>query len=170
MIIFDSIGYYLIFLFKVLLSLISSLMLYSLFNKKFKSSLKFYSIISIAITTLISVANHSSFKAESLNFLLPFMVLSLFMVISRVLFSKDKKQTELLFCFLLIAISIPIGLGYYFSSITLLLISYIINYSFDGILDFFNGEKELDVSEGDDLDVFDLLDQEQLLENDKESE
>ena len=162
---FDSLGYYFLFLFKVSLSLILSLILYSIHKKDTNLSLKFYSSICVMITALVAVSKNIALKEGAL--ILPLMILSLFIILSIFMVSKSYKEEDFLHYFLIIALSISIGLGYYFSSLTLSLIICIINYSFGGMLKFFSNEEE-DISEVEGLKSFELEDKEELLEDNKE--
>ena len=165
---FDSLGYYLLFLFKISLSLLLSLIFYSIYRKDTNISLKFYSATSIMITTLVAVSNNISLKVESLGLLLPLMILSLFIILSIFIFSKSYKEEEFLRYFLVIVISISIGLGYYFSSITLSLVIFIINHSFDGVLKFFSNNDEDDIMEIEDINSLELADEKELLKDEEE--
>ena len=166
---FDSLGYYLLFLFKISLSLLLSLIFYSSYKKDTNVSLKFYSATSIMMTALVAISNNIALKEEYSDLLLPLMILSLFIILSVFLLSKSYKEEEFLRYFLVIVISVSIGLGYYFSSITLSLIVYIINYSFDGVLKFFSNNEEDDVNEIDNFESLELSNEEELLKDGEES-
>ena len=164
---FDSIGYYLIFLFKIFLSLILSLIFYSIYKKDGNISLKFYSITSIMITTLVAISYNIALQEQHSNLILPLMILSLFIILSIFIFSKSYKEEEFLHYFLVISVSTSIGLGYYFSSITLSILMYVIHYSFDGVLKFFSNNDEDELMSIDDLDSVDLKDKKELLKDKK---
>ena len=164
---FDSVGYYLIFLFKIFLSLILSLIFYSIYKKDGNISLKFYSITSIMITTLVAISYNIALQEQHSNLILPLMILSLFIILSIFIFSKSYKEEEFLHYFLVISVSTSIGLGYYFSSITLSILMYVIHYSFDGVLKFFSNNDEDELMSIDDLDSVDLKDKKELLKDKK---
>ena len=164
---FDSVGYYLIFLFKIFLSLILSLIFYSIYKKDSSISLKFYSITSVMITALVAISYNIALQEEHSNLILPLMILSLFIILSIFIFSKSYKEEEFLHYFLVISVSTSIGLGYYFSSITLSTLMYIIHYSFDGVLKFFSNNDEDELMNIDDLDSVDLKYKKELLKDKK---
>ena len=92
---FEPIGYYLLFLFKISLSLVLSLIFYSIYRKDGSFSLKFYSIISIVITTLVAISHNVSIKEEHSDLMLPLMILSVFIILSFIMFEKLLKFNPL---------------------------------------------------------------------------
>ena len=166
---FDSIGYYLLFLFKTSLSLVLSLIFYSLYKKNGKVSLKFYSMIAIIITTLVSISYNIDLQEEHSRFFLPAMILFLVVILSAFMGLKPYEEEDFLHYFLVISVSIAIGLGYYFSSITLSILIYIIHYSFDGVLKFFSNNEDEDLINIDNIDSLDLKDDKEFLESQEEN-
>ena len=163
----ESMGYYLLFLFKIFLSLILSLIFYSIYKKDGSVSLKFYATTSIMITTLVAISYNMSIQEEHSNLILPLTILSLFIILSVFMVSKSYKEQEFLHYFLVISIATSNGLGYYFSSITLSVLIYFIHYSFDGILKFFSNNDEESFIDVDNIDSLDLKDNNELLKDEE---
>ena len=162
---FEPIGYYLLFLFKISLSLVLSLIFYSIYRKDGSFSLKFYSIISIVITTLVAISHNISIKEQYLDLMLPLMILSAFIILSVFIVSKSYEEQDFLHYFLVISIAASIGLGYYFSSITLSALICFIHYSFDGVLKFFSNNDEGGLVEVEDFDSLDLKDNNETIKD-----
>tara|TARA_Y100001970_G_scaffold290375_1_gene423903 strand:+ start:412 stop:885 length:474 start_codon:yes stop_codon:yes gene_type:complete len=128
-----NLGFYFVFLFKLALMGVLSLIMGYLYRKNEDSkTLKIYSVSSLIVVALVSVfENYASNNSEVLTFLFPTIFGILF-----ILNYKESKQV-LIKCILFFCVSIFIGLGYYISAITFVVILFLIEFLFDGIFDFF---------------------------------
>jgi len=135
-----NLGFYFIFLFKLALMGILSLMMGYLYRENENSkTLKIYSILSLIIVALVSVLeNYASSNSEVLTFLIPAIFGILFM------FSYKESKQIIVKYILFFCVSIFIGLGYYISAVTFIALLFLIEFLFEGIFDFFITDKNKD--------------------------
>ena len=119
-------------------------------------------MISLIGVSLVSVGSHYSYSTQIP--ILPFIILSLFAVLLTLFFVLKISSKGFMQYLLLSSISIFIGLGYYISSISLVVLFFIIDYFLEGIFDFFVSDTKDTIKEGrdaiediEDVDV-DLID------------
>ena len=135
-----NLGFYFIFLFKLALMGILSLMMGYLYRENENSkTLKIYSILSLIIVALVSILeNYASSNSEVLTFLIPAIFGILFM------FSYKESKQIIVKYILFFCVSIFIGLGYYISAVTFIALLFLIEFLFEGIFDFFITDKNKD--------------------------
>lgn len=135
-----NLGFYFIFLFKLALMGILSLIMGYLYRENENSkTLKIYSILSLIIVALVSVLeNYASSNSEVLTFLIPAIFGILFM------FSYKESKQIIVKYILFFCVSIFIGLGYYISAVTFIALLFLIEFLFEGIFDFFITDKNKD--------------------------
>ena len=157
----SGLGFYILFIFKLFLVGILSLIINYLYKNNLKDSqdLKVYTMISLIAVSLVSVANH--YSSDNQVAILPFIILSLFAVLLALFFVQKISSKGFMQCLLLFSISIFIGLGYYVSSISLVVAFFIIDYFLEGVFDFFiSDDKDMiqdreDMIEDIDIDIID---------------
>ena len=152
-----SIGFYFVFLFKLVLMGFVSLIIGYLYRKdEDAKSLKMFSIVSLIIVSLVAIVdNYALNKGEILTFLMPAVFVLLY------IFTYNESKLFVMKYMVLFSISIFIGLGYYISAITFLVFLILIEFIFDGIFDFFISDDKKDLEEDylsideDDLNIID---------------
>ena len=161
----SGLGFYILFIFKLFLVGVLSLIINYLYKNNLKDSndLKSYTMISLIAVSLVSVGNH--YSSDSQVSILPFIILSLFAVLVTLFFIQKISSKGFMQCLLLFSISIFIGLGYYISSISLVAVFFIIDYFLDGVFDFFISDEKDMIQEGEgviedveDIDI-DIIDE-----------
>ena len=161
----SGLGFYILFIFKLFLVGILSLIINYLYKNNIKDSrdLKMYTMISLIVVSLVSVANH--YSSQTQVSILPFIILALFVMVFILFFIEKISSKGFVQCLLLVSISIFIGLGYYVSSISLIAIFFMVDYFLEGVFDFFITEekdmidgKEDVMSDIEDADI-DIIDE-----------
>tara|TARA_Y100000768_G_scaffold355902_1_gene309908 strand:- start:894 stop:1421 length:528 start_codon:yes stop_codon:yes gene_type:complete len=133
-------GYYIIFLFNVVLTAALSLIIYYLNNKNSnEGELSFFSTLSIIIVSMITVAN--SYSDISIE-LLPIFILSLFIFLGFYLNRRIKSDQELITYMLFICMPILIGMGFYVSTVSSVIVIFSMKYFLNGIFNFFTDHKD----------------------------
>ena len=137
---FYDIGYYFLFLFKLFVGIILSLLTFSVCVKEKSEKLKYYSILTVIFTSLVTVANYM--QQESSSFVLPFMIL--FIAVSSLgsLINKQSSKEESLKYFLSFSIAFFVGTGYYLSAVSFVFIVFLISYFLNGIFSFFDNSND----------------------------
>ena len=162
----SGLGFYILFIFKLFLIGILSLIVNYLYKNNIKDSydLKNYTMISLISVSLIAIADHYSSQNQVL--MLPFIILSLFIILTTLFFNQKVSGRSFMQYFLLISVSVFVGLGYYVSSISLIVVFFVIDYFLDGVFDFFiNEDKDVEefvedgIADIEDVDV-ELIDEE----------
>ena len=133
----SGLGFYILFIFKLFLVGFLSLIINYLYRNNLKDSqdLKVYTMISLIAVSLVSVAKH--YSSNNQVEILSFIILSLFAVLLALFFVQKIPSKSFMQYLLLVSISIFIGLGYYVSSISLVLVFFMIDYFLEGVFDFF---------------------------------
>ena len=154
-----NIGFYFIFLFKLLLMGFLSLIIGYLYRKdEDAKSLKMFSIISLIIVSLVSITdNYALNRMEILTFFIPAVFVLLY------IFTYKESKLFIMKYMVLFSVSIFIGLGYYISAITFIAFLILIEFMFDGIFDFFISDDKKDLEEdylGIDEDDLNIIDKE----------
>tara|TARA_Y100000996_G_scaffold280063_1_gene220925 strand:+ start:470 stop:943 length:474 start_codon:yes stop_codon:yes gene_type:complete len=154
-----NIGFYFIFLFKLLLMGFLSLIIGYLYRKdEDAKSLKMFSIISLIIVSLVAIAdNYALNRMEILTFYIPAVFILLY------IFTYKESKLFIMKYMVLFSVSIFIGLGYYISAITFIAFLILIEFMFDGIFDFFISDDKKDLEEdylGIDEDDLNIIDKE----------
>ena len=155
----SNIGFYFIFLFKLLLMSFLSLLIGYLYRKdEDAKSLKMFSIISLMIVSLVAIAdNYALNRMEVQTFLIPAVFVLLY------IFTYKESKLFIMKYMVLFSVSIFIGLGYYISAITFMAFLILIEFVFDGIFDFFISDEKKDLEEdylGIDEDDLNIIDKE----------
>ena len=147
----SGLGFYILFIFKLFLVGILSLIINYLYKNNIKDSrdLKMYTMISLIAVSLVSVANH--YSSQTQISILSFIILALFTMVFILFFTEKISNKGFVQCLLLISISIFVGLGYYLSSISLIAIFFMIDYFLEGVFDFFINEEKEAIHEGEDV-------------------
>ena len=147
----SGLGFYILFIFKLFLVGVLSLIINYLYRNNLKDShdLKVYTMISLIAVSLVSVANH--YSSNNQVEILSFIILSLFAIFLALFFVQKIPSKGFMQCLLLFSISIFIGLGYYISSISLVVVFFIIDYFLEGVFDFFIGDDKDRIHEGKDV-------------------
>ena len=147
----SGLGFYILFIFKLFLVGVLSLIINYLYRNNLKDSqdLKVYTMISLIAVSLVSVANH--YSSNNQVEILSFIILSLFAILLALFFVQKIPSKGFMQCLLLFSISIFIGLGYYISSISLVVVFFIIDYFLEGVFDFFIGDDKDRIHEGKDV-------------------
>jgi len=147
-------GYYIIFLFNVVLTAALSFIIYYLNNKNSsEGELSFFSTLSIIIVSMITVANSLS---DTSNEMLLVFILSLFIFLGFCLNRRIKSDQQLITYMLFVFMPILIGMGFYVSTISSIVVIFSMKYFLNGVLNFFtNHNDELldaDINQIDDND------------------
>ena len=155
----SNIGFYFIFLFKLLLMGVLSLLIGYLYRKdEDAKSLKMFSVISLMIVSLVAIAdNYALNRMEVQTFLIPAVFVLLY------IFTYKESKLFIMKYMVLFSVSIFIGLGYYISAITFMAFLILIEFVFDGIFDFFISDEKKDLEEdylGIDEDDLNIIDKE----------
>ena len=150
---FSSIGYFILFLFNVALTAFLSLIIYYLNNKDNKEgSLNFFSTLSIIVVSLVTTANHYTSATKEPTIILPVMIMSLFIFFAFFMHKNVNSNKGLTTYMLFISMSILIGMGFYVSTISFIIIIFCMRYFFNGIFNFFTDQEEdLLSSENDEI-------------------
>ena len=147
-------GYYIIFLFNVVLTAALSLIIYYLNNKNSsESELSFFSTLSIIIVSMITVANSLS---DTSNEMLLVFILSLFIFLGFCLNRRIKSDQQLITYMLFVFMPILIGMGFYVSTISSIVVIFSMKYFLNGVLNFFTDHNDelldADINQVDDND------------------
>ena len=147
-------GYYIIFLFNVVLTAALSLIIYYLNNKNSsEGELSFFSTLSIIIVSMITVANSYSDKS---NEMLLVFILSLFIFLGFCLNRRIKSDQQLITYMLFVFMPILIGMGFYVSTISSIVVIFSMKYFLNGVLNFFTDHNDelldADINQIDDND------------------
>ena len=150
---FSSIGYFILFLFNVALTAFLSLIIYYLNNKDNKGgSLNFFSTLSVIVVSLVTTANHYTSATKEPTIILPVMIMSLFIFFAFFMHKNVNSNKGLTTYMLFISMSILIGMGFYVSTISFIIIIFCMRYFFNGIFNFFTDQEEdLLSSENDEI-------------------
>ena len=150
---FSSIGYFILFLFNVALTAFLSLIIYYLNNKDNKGgSLNFFSTLSVIVVSLVTTANHYTSATKERTIILPVMIMSLFIFFAFFMHKNVNSNKGLTTYMLFISMSILIGMGFYVSTISFIIIIFCMRYFFNGIFNFFTDQEEdLLSSENDEI-------------------
>ena len=133
-------GYYIIFLFNVVLTAALSLIIYYLNNKNSsEGELSFFSTLSIIIVSMITVANSLS---DTSNEMLLVFILSLFIFLGFCLNRRIKSDQQLITYMLFVFMPILIGMGFYVSTISSIVIIFSMKYFLNGVLNFFTDHND----------------------------
>ena len=148
-------GYYIIFLFNVVLTAALCLIIYYLNNKNSsEGELSFFSTLSIIIVSMITVAK-SYFDTS--NEVLPVFILSLFIFFGFYLNRRIKSDQQLITYMLFIFMPILIGMGFYVSTISSIVIIFSMKYFLNGVLNFFTDHNDelldRDINQIEDNDI-----------------
>ena len=161
---FEGLGFYILFLFKLCLAGVLSLIINYLYKEDAEDSktLRIYSVLSLIVVALVTITENYSINKEIS--ILPFIIVSIFLILGVFLFNHKKTRTSFLKLVLLFSNSIFIALGYYVSSITFIVILFLIDYFFEGIFVFFTDKEKETFIENED-DFIDLIDKEDEIIN-----
>ena len=148
-------GFYIIFLFNVVLTAALCLIIYYLNNKNSsEGELSFFSTLSIIIVSMITVAK-SYFDTS--NEVLPVFILSLFIFLGFYLNRRIKSDQQLITYMLFIFMPILIGMGFYVSTISSIVIIFSMKYFLNGVLNFFTDHNDelldRDINQIEDNDI-----------------
>tara|TARA_B100001113_G_scaffold321296_1_gene291043 strand:+ start:48 stop:521 length:474 start_codon:yes stop_codon:yes gene_type:complete len=154
-----NIGFYFVFLFKLVLMGFLSLIIGYLYRKdEDAKTLKVFSISSLIIVSLVAIIdNYALDRGEILTFLMPSVFALLY------IFTYKESKSFIMKYMILFSVSIFIGLGYYISTITFMGLLFLIEFIFDGIFDFFISDDKKDLEEdylGIDEDDLNIIDKE----------
>ena len=147
-------GYYIIFLFNVVLTAALSLIIYYLNNKNSsEGELSYFSTLSIIIVSMITVANSLS---DTSNEMLLVFILSLFIFLGFCLNRRIKSDQQLITYMLFVFMPILIGMGFYVSTISSIVVIFSMKYFLNGVLNFFTDHNDelldADINQIDDND------------------
>tara|TARA_Y100001954_G_scaffold81408_1_gene89521 strand:- start:1918 stop:2445 length:528 start_codon:yes stop_codon:yes gene_type:complete len=147
-------GYYIIFLFNVVLTAALSFIIYYLNNKNSsEGELSFFSTLSIIIVSMITVANSLS---DTSNEMLLVFILSLFIFLGFCLNRRIKSDQQLITYMLFVFMPILIGMGFYVSTISSIVVIFSMKYFLNGVLNFFTDHNDefldADINQIDDND------------------
>tara|TARA_B100002051_G_C16731607_1_gene638590 strand:+ start:1920 stop:2402 length:483 start_codon:yes stop_codon:yes gene_type:complete len=157
-----SLGFYFTFIFKIILGGVLSLIIGYLNRENEDSeSLKSYFMLSLITISLVSILDNyaSNNSSQILTFLIPTIFGILF------IFTYKASKQVIVKVMLFLCVSIFIGLGYYISSITFVILIALVKFLFNGVFDFFILEQGSDnVIDDECVDIvdndFDLVDKE----------
>ena len=148
-------GFYIIFLFNVVLTAALCLIIYYLNNKNSsEGELSFFSTLSIIIVSMITVAKS---YYDTSNEVLPVFILSLFIFLGFYLNRRIKSDQQLITYMLFIFMPILIGMGFYVSTISSIVIIFSMKYFLNGVLNFFTDHNDelldRDINQIEDNDI-----------------
>ena len=136
-----SLGFYFTFIFKIILGGTLSLIIGYLNRENEDSeSLKLYFMLSLIVVSLVSILENyaSNNSSQILIFLIPTIFGILF------IFTYKSSKQVIVKVMLFLCASIFVGLGYYISSITFVILIALVKFLFNGVFDFFILEQNSD--------------------------
>ena len=157
-----SLGFYFTFIFKIILGGVLSLIIGYLNRENEDSeSLKSYFMLSLITISLVSILDN--YASNNSSQILTFLVPSIFGILF--IFTYKASKQVIVKVMLFLCVSIFIGLGYYISSITFVILIALVKFLFNGVFDFFILEQGSDnVIDDEYVDIldydFDLVDKE----------
>ena len=157
-----SLGFYFTFIFKIILGGVLSLIIGYLNRENEDSeSLKSYFMLSLITISLVSILDN--YASNNSSQILTFLVPSIFGILF--IFTYKASKQVIVKVMLFLCVSIFIGLGYYISSITFVVLIALVKFLFNGVFDFFILEQGSDnVIDDEYVDIvdddFDLVDKE----------
>ena len=153
-----TLGYYILFLFNVVLTAFLSMIIYYLNNKDNKDdALSFFSTLSIIIVSLVTVSNNYTSLKDETTIILPIMIISLFIFLGLFIHKKINTNQEFMNYMLFIFMPILIGMGFYVSTVSAIAVIFSMKYFLNGVFNFFTNHKE-DLLD-DESNIIDLEDQ-----------
>ena len=157
-----SLGFYFTFIFKIILGGVLSLIIGYLNRENEDSeSLKSYFMLSLITISLVSILDN--YASNNSNQILTFLIPTIFGILF--IFTYKASKQVIVKVMLFLCVSIFIGLGYYISSITFVILIALVKFLFNGVFDFFILEQGSDnVIDDEYVDIvdddFDLVDKE----------
>ena len=157
-----SLGFYFTFIFKIILGSVLSLIIGYLNRENEDSeSLKSYFMLSLITISLVSILDN--YASNNSNQILTFLIPTIFGILF--IFTYKASKQVIVKVMLFLCVSIFIGLGYYISSITFVILIALVKFLFNGVFDFFILEQGSDnIIDDEYVDVvdddFDLVDKE----------
>ena len=157
-----SLGFYFTFIFKIILGGVLSLIIGYLNRENEDSeSLKSYFMLSLITISLVSILDN--YASNNSNQILTFLIPTIFGILF--IFTYKASKQVIVKVMLFLCVSIFIGLGYYISSITFVILIALVKFLFNGVFDFFILEQGSDnVIDDECVDIvdndFDLVDKE----------
>ena len=157
-----SLGFYFTFIFKIILGGVLSLIIGYLNRENEDSeSLKSYFMLSLITISLVSILDN--YASNNSNQILTFLIPTIFGILF--IFTYKASKQVIVKVMLFLCVSIFIGLGYYISSITFVILIALVKFLFNGVFDFFILEQGSDNIIDDEYvdivdDDFDLVDKE----------
>ena len=157
-----SLGFYFTFIFKIILGGVLSLIIGYLNREDEDSeSLKSYFMLSLITISLVSILDN--YASNNSNQILTFLIPTIFGILF--IFTYKASKQVIVKVMLFLCVSIFIGLGYYISSITFVILIALVKFLFNGVFDFFILEQGSDnIIDDEYVDVvdddFDLVDKE----------
>ena len=115
-----------------------------------------HSALSLIVVAFVAISHNYSQDNVSI---VSFVIASVFAVFFLILFNQSYSKKLITKLFLMFCMSIFIGLGYYVSSITFIVILFLIESLFQGIFDFFILEREEDSISESSNDYVDFIDE-----------
>lgn len=138
-----TVGYYILFLFNVVLTAFLSLIIYYLNNKDSSGgSLSFFSTLSIIIVSLVTVSSNYSSLADEPNIILPVMIISIFLFLGLFVHKKIESNQDLISYMLFTFMPILIGMGFYVSTVSTIVVIFSMQYFFNGVFKFFTNHND----------------------------
>ena len=157
-----SLGFYFTFIFKIILGGVLSLIIGYLNRENEDSeSLKSYFMLSLITISLVSILDN--YASNNSSQILTFLVPSIFGILF--IFTYKASKQVIVKVMLFLCVSIFIGLGYYISSITFVVLIALVKFLFNGVFYFFILEQGSDnIIDDEYMDIvdddFDLVDKE----------
>ena len=114
--------------------------------------LNFFSTLSVIVVSLVTTANHYTSATKERTIILPVMIMSLFIFFAFFMHKNVNSNKGLTTYMIFISMSILIGMGFYVSTISFIIIIFCMRYFFNGIFNFFTDQEEdLLSSENDEI-------------------
>ena len=158
-----TVGYYILFLFNVVLTAFLSLIVYYLNNKNSsEGDLNFFSTLSIVVVSLVTVANNYTSLTSEPTIILPATIISLFVFFGLFIHKRIENNQELTSYILFIFMPILIGMGFYVSAISSIIVIFCMKYFLNGVFNFFTDHKE-EILNDESEQIIDLHDEDDLI-------
>ena len=121
--------------------LFNDLLIFDSFSYYFKCIILF-STLSIIIVSLVTVSSNYSSLADEPNIVLPVMIISIFLFLGFFVHKKIESNKDLISYMLFTFMPILIGMGFYVSTVSTIVVIFSMQYFFNGVFKFFTNHND----------------------------
>ena len=127
-----------------------------------EGDLNFFSTLSIVVVSLVTVANNYTSLTNEPTIILPAVIGSLFVFFGLFLHKRIEDKQELTTYMLFIFMPVLIGMGFYVSAISSIIVIFCMKYFLNGVFNFFTDHKE-EILDDESDQIIDLDDEDDLI-------